>query len=244
MAVNGFFTYEDLYASRSRNYNYKLILPISPSPSNIPNRFLSEADLSTKLTTDIPPSHPAKLIALTNELELSTKLNKLADIIPFSYFYWLLVILAIFLTLTLITIFICYCRTFVKNYKNRRGSLTSFYRYRTVNRRIYTQNKHPSIAPQPPPLLSLPTPPCPSQSLKCLNTQLQRQDLDLGFSPPTARHDLYVTEPLSTFTNSTSNLSSALQSRLSVRSSDPPPLKVEQSYESQRASMALDDVDQ
>lgn len=42
MAVNGVFTYEDLYASRSRKHNYKFIRPLSSY--NIPEKLLSEPD--------------------------------------------------------------------------------------------------------------------------------------------------------------------------------------------------------
>ena len=119
MAVNGIFTYRDLYAGRSRNTNYNFFLR---TPSNRANEFSSEEDSSPITTTRnvISQSYLAKLVSSTERLESTTKLTKLGEIIPFSYFYWLLVILAILLTLTLITVFTCYCRSFVKNYKARR----------------------------------------------------------------------------------------------------------------------------
>ncbi len=120
MAVNGLFTYEDLYAGKSPNHHQRPILQISSSSSFTPNELLSVLNIPTTTTTTIiPTSHFEKLV-LSREIESNTKLNKLADVIPFTYFYWLLVVLAILLTLTLIIVFICYCRTFFKNYKTRR----------------------------------------------------------------------------------------------------------------------------
>jgi len=113
MAVNGLFTYEDLYAGKSPNYHQR------PSSSFTPNERFSVLNIPTTTTTIIPTSHFEKLV-LSREIESNTKLNKFADVIPFTYFYWLLVVLAILLTLTLIIVFICYCRTFFKNYKTRR----------------------------------------------------------------------------------------------------------------------------
>ncbi len=86
----------------------------------------------------------------------------------------------------------------------KRGSLTSFYRNRATNRRvhahsIYQRTGTAVAAPPPPPPLpprTLPTPPCPSKSLKFLDDELYRQDPDVTDSPPTVRHDVYLKEPL------------------------------------------------
>ena len=119
MAVNGLFTYEDLYAGHSPNYHQRPIHQVSSSSSLASNQLLTALDTSPLTTTVVPTSYFSKLV-LSTEIESSTKLNKLADVIPFTYFYWLLVVLAILLTLTLIIVFIYYCRTFFRNYKNRR----------------------------------------------------------------------------------------------------------------------------
>jgi hypothetical protein len=116
MAVSGLFTYEDLYGGKYENYYHRYIPPISSSET------LSVLNTTTTTTTTvalIPTSNHEKFV-LSTEIESSTKLNKLAEIIPFTYFYWILVVLAIILILTLIIIFICYCRTFFINYKTRR----------------------------------------------------------------------------------------------------------------------------
>jgi len=81
----------------------------------------------------------------------------------------------------------------------KRGSLTSFYRQRTSNRRVHAHHIHQQTAttpPPPPPPRLLLTPPCPSKSLKCLDDQLYRQDSDVAISPQIARHDVYLKEPL------------------------------------------------
>ncbi len=117
MAANGFFTYEDLYARKSPNYYHRPISQISSSLK--PNPLLSVLNVPTTTTAIVSTSNFAKLVSST-EIESSTKLNKLADIIPFTYFYWILVVLAILLALTLVIVFICYCRTFIKNYRTYR----------------------------------------------------------------------------------------------------------------------------
>ncbi|CAF0744093.1 unnamed protein product [Rotaria sordida] len=241
MAVNGIFTYEDLYADKFQNYHRRFIPQVSSSFTS--SQHLSVLNITTITTTTttttttiVPTSYFSKLISST-EIESNIKLNKLANVIPFIYFYWLLVLLAIFLTLALIIIFICYCRNFFKNYKTHRESLSSFYQYRTTNQRAYPYNIYQSTASLS---HSLSTPPCPSKSLECLNNQFHRQDLDITDSPQITRIYKYRNKSLSTFTSSTSYLPSSLQSRLSTRSFDSS-LKVEQLYESQRVSMAVND---
>ncbi|CAF1240017.1 unnamed protein product [Adineta steineri] len=241
MAVNGMFTYEDLYAHKSIQYRHKLhpqVSSLQTSSSFIRDPLISEINQATAIT--VPTLQSVNLTSsTTDDIESSAIQNKLADIIPFTYFYWVLVALAILLTLTLIIIFICYCRTFCKNRRNRRSSLPSFHRYRTENRRVHSREIYRSKIPS---FLPAPTPPCPSKSLASLNNQLHGQDLDSVVSPEVARLGVYRNEPLSTFSNPSSNQNSFVQNRLSARSSDPP-LKIEQLYEAQRASMAVDDDD-
>ena len=175
MAVNGLFTFEDLYSGQSPNY-YRRPYPDIPNSTTV----------------------------ISTEVESNTKLNKLADAIPFIYFYWILVVLAILLIITLVIVFVCYCRTFVKNYRARSRQSSSFFRRPTANSRIYTSNIYqPPAKPvavaapaSPPAPRILPTPPCPSKSLKCLDDQLYRQDSDSTNSPPVVRHDVFLKEPL------------------------------------------------
>ena len=107
MAVDGRFTYEDLYAGQSPNYYHRPLLPISST-----NAISSESDIPTIIST-------TRLVTST-EIHSRTKLNKLADIIPFNYLYWILLVLAILLSIILIIIFIYYCRTFIKHHRARR----------------------------------------------------------------------------------------------------------------------------
>jgi hypothetical protein len=111
MAVNGLFTFEDLYAGQSPNY-YRRPFP------DVSNSILPILDIPDT-TTVVSTSYFAKFVVST-EVESNTKLNKLADAIPFTYFYWILVVLAVLLIITLVIVFVCYCRTFVKNYRARR----------------------------------------------------------------------------------------------------------------------------
>ncbi|CAF1040589.1 unnamed protein product [Rotaria sp. Silwood1] len=235
MAVNGIFTYEDLYAGKFQDYHRRLIPQVSSSFTSNQHSLVLNI-ITTTTTTSVSTSHFSKLISST-EIESNIKLNKLTDVIPFIYFYWLLLLLAIFLTFALLIIFICYCHNCFKNYRTRRESLSSFYQYRTTNQRVTPCDKYQRTASSVHFLL---TPPCPSKSLECLNNQLHRQDLDITDSPQIARFDKYRNESLSTFTSSASYLPSVLQSRLSTRSIDPS-LKMEQLYESQRVSMTVDD---
>ena len=112
MAASGLFTYEDLYGGKYENYYHRYIPPISSSET------LSVLNTTTPVSF-IPTSNHEKFV-LSTEIKSSTKLNKLADIIPFTYFYWALVVLAIILILTLVIVFICYCRTFFINHNTRR----------------------------------------------------------------------------------------------------------------------------
>lgn len=245
MAVNGVFTIEDLFGGKSLNHDrYHQVLP-----SALKHSLLSVKAELTTITTEF---------ILSTEFEKITEQNKLASIIPFTYFYWVLLVLAILLSLILIIFFIYYCHTFVKNYRARRDSVTHHYRYRSVSRHVYAKNlysqKKPSLAlatstptrpiiktetpPLEPPRI-LPTPVCPSISLKFVDEQLYRRDSEDTSSLPSVRHDVFLREPLSTFMSSASNLSSGSHSQLSSRLSDPP-LKIDQSsYESQRASLNL-----
>ncbi len=116
MAVHGLFTFEDLYAGQSPNYYRRSFPQISTSVTT--NSILPILNIPIT-TTVVPTTYFTKLV-LSTEVESNTKLNKVADVIPFTYFYWILVVLAILLILILVSVFICYCRTFIKNYRARR----------------------------------------------------------------------------------------------------------------------------
>mgnify|MGYP001140220288 CR=1 FL=1 len=108
MAVNGMFTIEDLYGGKSLNYHHPQLLH-----SALKTSFLS---VDNELTT------MAAELVLSTDLKAIVKQNKLSDVIPFTYFYWVLLVLAVILSLILISFFIYYCHTFVKNYRTHRYS--------------------------------------------------------------------------------------------------------------------------
>ena len=112
MAVNGLFTYEDLYAGKSQNYHSRFDLQSSSFISH-------ELDIPLTTTNIVPTSYFEKLVLSTDEIS-STKSNKLVNATSYTYLYWILFVLAILLTIALIGVFICYCRTFLKNYAARR----------------------------------------------------------------------------------------------------------------------------
>ncbi|CAF2208828.1 unnamed protein product [Rotaria magnacalcarata] len=238
MDVHGVVTYKDLYARKIANHHQRLGPKLSSHfISNKHKTILNIiATTTTTTTTIIPTPHFVKLVSLEDN-ESNIKLNKFADIIPFIYLHWLLVLIAILIAVVLLIIFICYCRRFITIYRTRREPLSNFYQYRTTKRRIQPHSIHQPKALQ---FQYLTTPPCPSKSLECLNYQFHQQDLNNSDSPQVVRLGAYRNESLSTFTSSTSYLPSTLSSRLSTRSFDPS-LKMEPSYESQRVSMTIDD---
>ncbi|CAM4877177.1 unnamed protein product [Rotaria socialis] len=234
MDVNGVVTDKDLYARKIANHHQRLGPKLSSHfISNKHQAILNIIATTTTTTTIIPTPHSVKLVSLEDN-ESNIKLDKFADIIPFIYLHWLLVLIAILIAVVLLIIFICYCRRFITIYRTRREPLSNFYQYRTTKRRIHPDSIHQPKALQ---FQYLTTPPCPSKSLECLNYQFHQQDLNNSDSPQVVRLGTYRNESLSTFTSSTSYLPSTLSSRLSTRSFDPT-LKV---YESQRASMTIDD---
>lgn len=93
--------------------------------------------------------------------------------------------------------------------------MSSHYRYRSVYRHPYPTNLYPQKKPssalatstparpmiktETPPLEApriLPTPVCPSISLRFTDEQLYRQDSEDATSLPSIRHDVFLKEPL------------------------------------------------
>ena len=68
MAVNGLFTYEDLYAGKSENYRHRFDL--QGSSSFISHQIFSEWDRSLPSSKIIPPTDFEKIVLSTeNKLE-------------------------------------------------------------------------------------------------------------------------------------------------------------------------------
>lgn len=108
LVANGIFTYEDLYGGRAGEYHYR---PTGSLAS-------TERPPTTSISL-IRISHVAKLISST-ESPSKSRWTSPIESIPFTYFYWVLLAVAILLTIVLITISVCYCRALVKNYRSRR----------------------------------------------------------------------------------------------------------------------------
>lgn len=118
MAIDGRFTYEDLYAGHSPNFYRRPIFSVSTN--SLSSQLEIPATPTTTTTTTLSTRYFARLVATTTEVHSTTNFNKLPEIIPFTYFYWILVVLAILLALTLIIIFVYYCRSFVQKHRARR----------------------------------------------------------------------------------------------------------------------------
>ncbi len=118
MAASGFFTYHDLYGGKAEIYHHESLVPLSSSTTvqtlSIPNT-----------TTSSPPTtlNLFKLVSST-EIRSSTtntsKLYKLVQLIPFAYFHWFLIGIAVLLAILLITVFTCYCRNYCRKTKKFR----------------------------------------------------------------------------------------------------------------------------
>jgi len=240
MAASGFFTYHDLYGGKPEIYHHLRSSRLSSSTTTAEPSSTSDDTTITSLPTTI---NFIELISPTT-IQSSTsasKLYKFVQLVPFAYFHWFLIGLAILLTLLLTIIFTCYCRGHCR--KNKKSSddkkqpLPNLYRYRTVNRRVHPYNMAESTAPLPYPS---PTRPCPQKSVERLNNKLLRQGLDAVASPQIPRTDVSRTGPSCSFSSTASDLLTEMKSRFSMHSSEPS-LRIEGTYETQRANMALND---
>jgi uncharacterized membrane protein YukC len=119
MATSGLFTYHDLYGGKPEIYRYQSPSYLS-SPTTIQLLFISN---TTTTSLPIPTTvNLAKLVSSTT-IQLSTTSNKFykfIQLVPFAYFHWFLIGLAILLTLLLTIIFTCYCRSYCRKNKKIR----------------------------------------------------------------------------------------------------------------------------
>ncbi len=119
MATSGFFTYHDLYGGKPENYHHQSSSRLSSSTTVqlLPITNTTIASFPTTINF-------VKVISSTPTIQSSTsnsKLYKLVQLVPFAYFHWFLIGLAILLTLLLTIIFVCYCRSHCrKNKKSRK----------------------------------------------------------------------------------------------------------------------------
>lgn len=118
MATSGFFTYHDLYGGKPEIYHQQNIFPLSSSTT------VQTLSIPNTTTTSLPTTlHLVKLVSSTTTIRSSTsisKLYKLVQLVPFAYFHWFLIGLAVLLALLLTIIFTCYCRNHCRKSKKLR----------------------------------------------------------------------------------------------------------------------------
>ncbi len=142
MATSGFFTYRDLYAGQPEYYYQQKDIPL---PSSTPVELLSISidtdDISFPDTKEILFSSPignsfvnitgaldsidTSFLNTTDDFNLissttiksNNKLYELIQNIPFAYFHWLLIGLAVAFTILLAFILTCYCRSHCRKNK-------------------------------------------------------------------------------------------------------------------------------
>lgn len=117
MATIGIFTYRDLYGGNPEYYHHQ-------RSSQLPSTILVESLLISNTTSDSLSTNEnfVNLISSTT-IQSSTSsysLYKFVQLVPFAYFHWFLIGLAILLTLLLTLIFICYCRNHCRKNKKIR----------------------------------------------------------------------------------------------------------------------------
>jgi uncharacterized membrane protein YukC len=128
MAASGFFTYRDLYGGKPEYYHRQRSSQLLSS-TTVELLSISTTTIDSLPTTinlaelvSSTPIHFAKLVSSTT-IQSSTsnnKLYKLVQLLPFAYFHWFLIGLAILLTLLLTIIFTCYCRSHCRKTKKSR----------------------------------------------------------------------------------------------------------------------------
>jgi hypothetical protein len=146
MATSGFFTFHDLYAGKPEYYYQQNDFQPSSSTTMELELLSDPFDILLSSTTDISLSS-ADDISLSNVADISfsntddisflnttdvlqsvssatikssNKFYELIQLIPFAYFHWFLIGLAILFTLLLAIIFTCYCRGHCKKNKKSR----------------------------------------------------------------------------------------------------------------------------
>lgn len=121
MATSGLFTYRDLYAGKPEYYHQQRSFQLLSSSATIESLWI--ANITTNDSAISEPIDIVNLIPLT-VIESSTSSNslyKLVQLVPFAYFHWFLIGLALLLALVLAIIFTTYCCNHCrKNNKTRK----------------------------------------------------------------------------------------------------------------------------
>lgn len=121
MANGGLFTYRTLYGGRPELYHREIYFDWSLSTVE---QFVSSWDDTTTTTPIDFVSTVPEIVELipfdTLESNVTNgELHNLVRAVPFTYFHWFLVGLAIILTLLLTVVYVCYCRGHCINNKGK-----------------------------------------------------------------------------------------------------------------------------
>ena len=106
---NRIHSYED--PNDGRFYYYQ---QSDPSYSSSRSTFVHHSSTTSRTIVSSTLNPNQTNFNSVHELELHQRRMPTVNIIPFTYFYWLLVVLAILLTIVLVTFFIVFCKTVVQ----------------------------------------------------------------------------------------------------------------------------------
>lgn len=126
MATSGFFTYYDLYGGKPEVYHHQNVFQLLSSTTEESLPTLDEPTIATTTITTSPDSPIDFLhsVLSTTVVKSSTSSNnkfyQFVQLVPFAYFHWFLLGLAILLALLLIIICVCYCRSCCRKHRRHR----------------------------------------------------------------------------------------------------------------------------
>ena len=126
MATSGFFTYNDLYAGKPELYHHPNLLLLLLSTTTTEPQSTSEEITAVPTAETTSPSDTIDSFqsVLSTTLESTTssdsKIYQLVHSVPFAYFHWFLLGLAILFALFLVFICVCYCHSCCQKRRRRR----------------------------------------------------------------------------------------------------------------------------
>ena len=129
MATSGFFTYYDLYGGKPEVYHHPTFIHLLLSTTTTTTESLPTFDELITVTTTTETTSPSDTIdsfesIASTTLESTTSSTnifyQLVQSVPFAYFHWFLLGLAVLFALFLIIIGICYCHSCCQKRRRRR----------------------------------------------------------------------------------------------------------------------------
>lgn len=114
MATKGFFTFDDLYLGRGKEYLYKKSLYETTSSVRTNSRWFPSYSVDEDLSPSFFDGQEESLVDTMKSTTTAATLNlnfvdKLEKINTFAYLYWFLIALAVALTLLLMVVITYYC---------------------------------------------------------------------------------------------------------------------------------------